>query len=74
MLALISCIIIIIIIINTDETQANLPPSEQQVQEPKKYMGGAIPSRSFKILQAMTAPESVGELIILIYINYITFL
>jgi hypothetical protein len=41
-----------------EETQANLPPSEQQVQEPKKYMGSAIPSRSFRILQAMTAPES----------------
>lgn len=43
-----------------EETQANLPPSEQQVPEPKKYMGSAIPSRSFRILQAMTAPESVG--------------
>lgn len=43
-----------------EETQANLPPSEQQVQEPKKYMGSAIPSRSFRILQAMTAPETVG--------------
>lgn len=43
-----------------EETQANLPPSEQQVQEPKKYMGSAIPSRSFRILQAMTAPESNG--------------
>lgn len=41
--------------------QANLPPSEQQVPEPKKYMGSAIPSRSFRILQAMTAPENVGE-------------
>lgn len=44
-----------------EEMQANLPPSEQQVPEPKKYMGSAIPSRSFRILQAMTAPESVGE-------------
>lgn len=43
-----------------EESQANLPPSEQQVPEPKKYMGSAIPSRSFRILQAMTAPESVG--------------
>ncbi|XP_014484004.1 PREDICTED: uncharacterized protein LOC106749250 [Dinoponera quadriceps] len=43
-----------------EETQANLPPSEQQVQEPKKYMGSAIPSRSFRILQAMTAPESIA--------------
>ncbi|EFN67160.1 hypothetical protein EAG_09031 [Camponotus floridanus] len=41
-----------------EEKQANLPASEQQVQEPKKYMGSAIPSRSFRILQAMTAPES----------------
>lgn len=46
---------------HAEETQANLPPSEQQVQEPKKYMGSAIPSRSFRILQAMTAPESIGE-------------
>lgn len=44
-----------------EETQANLPPSEQQVQEPKKYTGSAIPSRSFRILQAMTTPETVGE-------------
>nr|XP_031825385.1 extensin-like isoform X1 [Nomia melanderi] len=43
-----------------EEMQANLPPSEQQVPEPKKYMGSAIPSRSFKMLQAMTASESVG--------------
>ncbi|KYN04415.1 hypothetical protein ALC62_04639 [Cyphomyrmex costatus] len=41
-----------------EETQANLPPSEQQVQEPKKYTGSAIPSRSFKILQAMTSSEN----------------
>lgn len=45
----------------TEESQANLPPSEQQVYEPKKYTGSAIPSRSFKMLQAMTAPESIGE-------------
>jgi hypothetical protein len=45
----------------TEETQANLPPSEQQVQEPKKYMGSAIPSRSFRILQAMTASENDGK-------------
>ncbi|XP_014208801.1 ras-associated and pleckstrin homology domains-containing protein 1 isoform X2 [Copidosoma floridanum] len=37
-----------------------IPASEQQVPEPKKYMGGAIPSRSFRILQAMTAPENIG--------------
>lgn len=37
-----------------------VPPSEQTVQEPKKYMGSSIPSRSFKILQAMTAPDECG--------------
>ncbi|XP_071632598.1 uncharacterized protein [Temnothorax longispinosus] len=41
-----------------EEIQANLPPSEQQVPEPKKYTGSAIPSRSFRILQAMTASEN----------------
>ncbi|KAJ8881962.1 hypothetical protein PR048_018450 [Dryococelus australis] len=35
--------------------QPYVPPSEQQVSEPRKYTGGAIPSRSFRILQAMTA-------------------
>ncbi|XP_061400913.1 mucin-2 [Musca vetustissima] len=35
-----------------------IPPSEQHVPEPKKYTGSAIPSRSFKILQAMTQPEN----------------
>lgn len=43
-----------------EETQANLPPSEQQAPEPKKYTGSAIPSRSFRILQAMTASENDG--------------
>ncbi|XP_046433089.1 uncharacterized protein LOC124185889 isoform X1 [Neodiprion fabricii] len=43
-----------------EEAQANLPPSEQQVQEPKKYMGSAIPSRSFRMLQAMTSPENIA--------------
>lgn len=38
-----------------------IPPSEQTVQEPKKYTGGAIPSRSFKILQAMTSPDACGK-------------
>lgn len=37
-----------------------VPPSEQTVQEPKKYMGSSIPSRSFKMLQAMTAPDECG--------------
>jgi hypothetical protein len=52
------------IIFFTDEVTVPvtyIPASEQQVPEPKKYMGGAIPSRSFKILQAMTAPESIGK-------------
>ncbi|XP_017105570.3 protein piccolo isoform X4 [Drosophila bipectinata] len=38
-----------------------VPPSEQQVPEPKKYTGSAIPSRSFKILQAMTTPENADH-------------
>ncbi|XP_023712582.1 uncharacterized protein LOC111867196 isoform X4 [Cryptotermes secundus] len=38
--------------------QVYIPPSEQQVPEPRKYTGGAIPSRSFRMLQAMTAPEN----------------
>ncbi|KAL7293819.1 hypothetical protein TKK_0012877 [Trichogramma kaykai] len=37
-----------------------VPASQQQVQEPKKYTGGAIPSRSFRLLQAMTAPENIA--------------
>ncbi|KAL9924729.1 uncharacterized protein ACN2A1_008779 isoform 3-T7 [Glossina fuscipes fuscipes] len=41
--------------------QQHIPPSEQQVPEPKKYTGSAIPSRSFKILQAMTAPENAAR-------------
>ncbi|SPP85748.1 Hypothetical predicted protein [Drosophila guanche] len=40
------------------QPQQYVPPSEQQVPEPKKYTGSAIPSRSFKILQAMTTPEN----------------
>ncbi|XP_046668685.1 protein piccolo-like isoform X3 [Homalodisca vitripennis] len=38
-----------------DAPQQYIPPSEQQAPEPRKYMGGAIPSRSFRVLQAMTA-------------------
>ncbi|KAJ8675487.1 hypothetical protein QAD02_011273, partial [Eretmocerus hayati] len=48
---------------NTSEeepAQVYVPASQQQVQEPKKYTGGAIPSRSFRILQAMTTPENIG--------------
>lgn len=41
--------------------QPYIHPSEQQVPEPKKYTGSAIPSRSFKILQAMTTPENAGK-------------
>ncbi|XP_067621323.1 uncharacterized protein [Eurosta solidaginis] len=47
---------------NQDMPQAYIHPSEQQVPEPKKYTGSAIPSRSFKILQAMTTPENAVEL------------
>uniref|UniRef100_A0A1A9WXI3 Uncharacterized protein n=1 Tax=Glossina brevipalpis TaxID=37001 RepID=A0A1A9WXI3_9MUSC len=43
-----------------NEIEQHIPPSEQQVAEPKKYTGSAIPSRSFKILQAMTAPENAA--------------
>ncbi|XP_039442875.1 protein piccolo-like isoform X3 [Culex pipiens pallens] len=44
---------------NTSESeegsaQQYVSPSEQRVEEPKKYTGSAIPSRSFKMLQAMT--------------------
>ncbi|KAL1497879.1 hypothetical protein ABEB36_008765 [Hypothenemus hampei] len=39
------------------QPQPYVHPSEQVVPEPKKYMGSNIPSRSFKILQAMTAPS-----------------
>ncbi|XP_018787039.1 PREDICTED: uncharacterized protein LOC108967865 isoform X2 [Bactrocera latifrons] len=47
---------------NQDMPQPYIHPSEQQVPEPKKYTGSAIPSRSFKILQAMTTPENAVEL------------
>ncbi|KAI8043420.1 hypothetical protein M5D96_004752 [Drosophila gunungcola] len=43
---------------DTPQQQQYVPPSEQQAPEPKKYTGSAIPSRSFKILQAMTTPEN----------------
>ncbi|CAH1996391.1 unnamed protein product [Acanthoscelides obtectus] len=36
------------------------PSQQAPVPEPKKYTGSAIPSRSFKILQAMTAPENAS--------------
>lgn len=41
-------------------TKPYVHPSEQVVPEPKKYMGSSIPSRSFKILQAMTSPDTCG--------------
>jgi len=37
-----------------------VPPSEQQVYEPKKYTGANIPSRSFRLLQAMTQSDNPG--------------
>ncbi|KAH8352561.1 hypothetical protein KR084_005013 [Drosophila pseudotakahashii] len=43
------------------QQQQYVPPSEQQAPEPKKYTGSAIPSRSFKILQAMTTPENADH-------------
>ncbi|XP_044253556.1 titin isoform X2 [Tribolium madens] len=44
-----------------DQPKNYVHPSEQTVPEPKKYTGSAIPSRSFKILQAMTAPDSCAN-------------
>nr|XP_018902649.1 PREDICTED: uncharacterized protein LOC109034133 isoform X2 [Bemisia tabaci] len=41
-----------------------VPASQQEhVQEPRKYTGGTIPSRSFRMLQAMTVhnPDRPGE-------------
>lgn len=50
------------IVFVADAPQQYIPPSEQQVQEPRKYTGGAIPSRSFRMLQAMTAsPHPAGQ-------------
>uniref|UniRef100_A0A6P7F8B5 Uncharacterized protein LOC114327367 isoform X2 n=1 Tax=Diabrotica virgifera virgifera TaxID=50390 RepID=A0A6P7F8B5_DIAVI len=44
-----------------DTPRPYVHPSEQVVQEPKKYTGSSIPSRSFKILQAMTAPNDYAN-------------
>ncbi|KAJ8964404.1 hypothetical protein NQ314_004941 [Rhamnusium bicolor] len=44
-----------------DPPQPYVHPSEQVVPEPKKYTGSSIPSRSFKILQAMTAPDNYDK-------------
>ncbi|KAL3273024.1 hypothetical protein HHI36_014480 [Cryptolaemus montrouzieri] len=42
--------------------QTYVPPSQQTpAEEPKKYTGSSIPSRSFKILQAMTSPDSCAN-------------
>lgn len=41
--------------------KSRAPPSEQSEPEPRKYMGGNIPSRSFRMLQAMTALDPNGE-------------
>lgn len=39
-------------------TGPSVPASQQELEaEPRKYMGGNIPSRSFRMLQAMTAGE-----------------
>lgn len=46
--------------VGNGQPQPYVHPSEQVVPEPKKYMGSNIPSRSFKILQAMTAPSDSG--------------
>ncbi|XP_068220641.1 mucin-2-like isoform X18 [Palaemon carinicauda] len=35
--------------------------TEQAVPEPKKYMGGNIPSRSFRMLQAMTGSDDATD-------------
>lgn len=38
---------------------SDVPPSQQEAEaEPKKYTGGSIPSRSFRMLQAMTGEDS----------------
>ncbi|RZC32341.1 titin-like [Asbolus verrucosus] len=44
-----------------DQPRNYVHPSEQTVPEPKKYTGSSIPSRSFKMLQAMTAPDSCAN-------------
>uniref|UniRef100_T1GZ62 Zasp-like motif domain-containing protein n=1 Tax=Megaselia scalaris TaxID=36166 RepID=T1GZ62_MEGSC len=36
-----------------NDNEQYIPPSQQQAPEPKIYTGSAIPSRSFKLLQAM---------------------
>ncbi|XP_063699776.1 uncharacterized protein LOC134830281 isoform X2 [Culicoides brevitarsis] len=41
-----------------DRQKPYVHPSEQQVFEPKKYTGANIPSRSFRLLQAMTQADA----------------
>ncbi|MPC29988.1 hypothetical protein E2C01_023242 [Portunus trituberculatus] len=36
-------------------------PTEDAPPEPKKYMGGSIPSRSFKMLQALTSTDDASD-------------
>lgn len=36
-------------------------PSQQTVEEPRKYMGSAIPSKAFQMLQAMTSSPVPGQ-------------
>ncbi|XP_045477274.1 uncharacterized protein LOC123682594 isoform X2 [Harmonia axyridis] len=44
------------------KTPNYVPPSQQvPAEEPKKYTGSSIPSRSFRMLQAMTAPDSCAN-------------
>ncbi|XP_015379039.1 PREDICTED: uncharacterized protein LOC107173150 isoform X3 [Diuraphis noxia] len=44
------------------ESKIYVPPSERPVvSEPHKYTGGSIPSRSFRILQAMTGQNNEEE-------------
>lgn len=47
--------------LGNNQPQPYVHPSQQTVPEPKKYTGSSIPSRSFKILQAMTAPDTCGK-------------
>lgn len=45
----------------SDRVPSPVPPSEQRALSPKKYMGSNIPSRSFKMLQAMTGPDQDAD-------------
>lgn len=51
------------------ESKIYVPPSERTVgMEPHKYTGSSIPSRSFKMLQAMTGQNN-GKILDLIILN-----